>query len=44
VKLLVEHGADVNAADKNNRTPLKMAKIGNHTEVATFLEEHGAEE
>ena len=43
VHLLVEHGADVNARDPQyDATPLTWARFTNRTQVATYLEEHGA--
>jgi ankyrin repeat protein len=42
VAVLLEHGADVNAADKHGCTPLHSAVYGKHTRVAEFLLDHGA--
>ena len=43
VKLLVEQGADVNAADHLMQTPLQFATDNNNFEMTTFLVEHGAD-
>ncbi len=42
-KVLVEVGADVNAADPNGITPLTMALTNGQFAVAKFLLEHGAD-
>lgn len=42
VKYLLEHGADVNAKDNNDRTPLMDAAQEGHLEVVKYLVEHGA--
>jgi ankyrin repeat protein len=42
VAVLLEHGADVNAADTHGCTPLHSAVYGKHTRVAEFLLDHGA--
>ena len=45
VKLLVEKGADLNAQDRNNNTPLyllMMSKIPNKIEIAKYLVSKGA--
>lgn len=43
VKLLVDNGADVRAADEEGLTALKNAVQGNHGEVAAMLVEAGAD-
>jgi ankyrin len=43
VKLLLQHGADVNAADNNKATPLFAASLEQHTNVAFQLLEAGAD-
>ena len=43
VKYLVRHGANVNAKDKNGRTPLHLAIGGRHFEVVKYLVKHGAD-
>lgn len=43
VKLLVEHGADVNAKDDGDSTPLQDAAWSGQTEVVRYLLEQGAE-
>ncbi|KAF7285836.1 ankyrin repeat and KH domain-containing protein 1-like isoform X5 [Rhynchophorus ferrugineus] len=42
VRLLVHHGADVNAQSTSGNTPLMYACAGGHTEVVKFLLENGA--
>ena len=42
VKLLVELGVDVNAANTDGRTALDAAKTLKYESVASFLTEHGA--
>ncbi|KAK9891834.1 hypothetical protein WA026_016633 [Henosepilachna vigintioctopunctata] len=42
VRLLVAHGADVNAQSTTGNTPLMYGCAGGHTEVVQFLLEHGA--
>ena len=45
IKLLVDHGVDVNAADKRlQRTPYELARLHGHSEVARYLLEHDATE
>ena len=41
VKLLVEHGVDVNKAD-NGRTPYELAQLAGLDHIAEYLVEHGA--
>ena len=41
-RLLLEHGADVNAKMKDGKTPLTFAVEGGQTEMASFLRERGA--
>lgn len=42
VRLLIEHGADVNAKDSENETPLAYAVCSNLTQVSTLLLDAGA--
>jgi hypothetical protein len=42
VRLLCEHGADVNMRDRWGSRPLDDAKAGGHDECIQLLEEHGA--
>ncbi|KAJ7336844.1 hypothetical protein DFH08DRAFT_749106, partial [Mycena albidolilacea] len=42
VKLLVQHGADVNAVDESSGSPLEAAAYGGHIDVVQFLIEVGA--
>jgi len=41
-RLLIEHGADIEARDKFGRTALNMAAVENSHEVARLLIKHGA--
>ena len=41
-KLLLEHGAEVNAEDKNGKMPLHLAKEEGHTETCKLLLQYGA--
>ena len=40
---LVENGADINARENNDNTPLMIASFCGHVNVVTFLIQHGAE-
>ena len=42
VRVLLDHGANVNTTDKNNKTPLNIAYRDEHLEVMRMLLEHGA--
>lgn len=42
-KLLVEHGADVNAADRDGETALFRAVVDSRIEIVRFLLDHGAD-
>ena len=42
-QLLLEHGADVNAQNKDNETPLHLASRLQLHELAQLLLEHGAD-
>ncbi|MBY0358054.1 MAG: ankyrin repeat domain-containing protein [Candidatus Obscuribacterales bacterium] len=44
VKLLVSHGADVNARNSMKQTPLARAKKQNAVQIEKYLIEHGARE
>jgi ankyrin repeat protein len=43
VELLVQHGADVNAKDNRNRTPLIWASQSGHVQVVVEFLVHGAD-
>ncbi len=43
VKLLLEHNVDVNLGNKVGETPLHVAAINGHTQIARLLVEHGAD-
>jgi len=40
-ELMVQHGADVNARDKNRQTPLMLATRAGNNQVAEVLRQHG---
>jgi ankyrin repeat protein len=42
VGLLLERGADVNAVDDENRTPLQVAIESDQHEIANLLRDEGA--
>ncbi len=43
LRLLVEHGVDVNASDSRlGKTPYELAKLHGHREIAEYLLAHGA--
>lgn len=45
MKLLVEHGVDVNCADSRlQKTPYELAVVHGNTEIAEYLLKHGAKE
>lgn len=44
IKLLMAHGADVNARDKDGWTALKRAQKRGHKEIVELLKSHGARE
>ncbi len=44
VKLLIEHGADVNARKADGQTALELAIQHSHPEVAEFLRQCGSTE
>jgi hypothetical protein len=44
VKLLLEHGADVNAKDKGGWTALKRAQKRGAKEIVELLKAHGAKQ
>ena len=41
-ELLIAHGADINATNINNRTPLDETEFHKATPVAKLLKQHGA--
>ncbi len=41
-KILIEHGAEPNASDRDDVTPMISAIINGHYDVAAYLAEHGA--
>ena len=44
VELLLANHADVNATDKDGRTPLHYAEKRHHEDVAALLRQHGGHE
>ncbi|CAK9012517.1 unnamed protein product [Durusdinium trenchii] len=42
-QVLVSAGADIEATDFHDKTPLAYAAAAHHTEIATLLLDHGAE-
>ena len=44
VKRLIEKGKNVNARDKEGKTPLSLAVEKGHKEIANLLRKHGAKE
>ena len=44
VEVLIAKGADVNAKDRQGRTPSKWAEQRGHTEIADLLHKHEAKE
>ena len=43
ISLLLEHGADINATDNDNNTPLHGMAFLNAHEIVALLIEHGAD-
>ena len=41
-KLLIESGADVNSANINGRTAMKIAQLRGHTQMMSLLQSYGA--
>ena len=41
VEILVDHGANLNAKPPGGMTPLTLAALRRHADVATFLRAHG---
>ena len=41
-RLLLKYGANIDAKDNEERTPLQLALASGHDEIAVFLSEHGA--
>ena len=41
-RLLLKHGAIIDAEDNAGRTPLQIALDNGHDDIATCLKEHGA--
>jgi uncharacterized protein len=44
VKWLLDHDADPNIPDYQNKTPLAIAKANGYSEIAALLEKHGGKE
>jgi ankyrin repeat protein len=44
VRLLLEHGADVQIRASNHKAPFKVATDEGHTQIAQLLLEYGADE
>ncbi len=42
IAILIEHGANVNAKNVYDQTPLSVAEDGNHTDMVKLLKAHGA--
>ena len=38
----IEHGADINPKDNNDKTPLYYAKQKGYQDIANLLKQHGA--
>jgi len=44
VALLIDKGADVNAKDRDGKTPLSLAQEKGHNEIIELLKKRGAKE
>lgn len=42
IKLLLNHGADINAQNKGGNTPLHLASMSNNEDIVFLLLDHGA--